>query len=367
LRDLGKLRIAQVSPLYESVPPKLYGGTERVVAYLTDELVRQGHKVTLFASGDSITTAELVPCCGEALRLSGGKEPFAPHFVQLEQVLRRASDFDIIHFHTDFLHYPVSRRASYAHITTLHGRLDLPELAPLYREFHEMPLVSISEAQRAPLPWANWQTTVHHGLPLDLLSLGEGKGSYLAFLGRISPEKRCDRAIAIAKRFGMPLKIAAKVDKADAEYYESAIRPLLNHPLVEFIGEIGDHQKSDFLGNAYALLFPIDWPEPFGMVMIESMACGTPVIAFPGGSVREVVDDGITGAVVTSIDEAVKTLAERVPAMSRLGVRAHFEQRFSAERMASDYVSVYGRMISRKHRVRVAAEPVAQALPGLAA
>ncbi|RMF47135.1 MAG: glycosyltransferase family 4 protein, partial [Deltaproteobacteria bacterium] len=266
------MKIAQVSPLYESVPPKLYGGTERVVSWLTEELVRQGHDVTLFASGDSVTSAKLVPCASSALRLAGCREPLAHHLVMLEEVARRLEEFDIIHYHVDYLHFPLSRRSRVPQLTTLHGRLDCPDLAPLFREYRDMPLVSISDDQRRPLPFANWFGTVYHGLPEELFQLNAGGGDYLAFLGRISPEKRPDRAIEIAKRAGWPLKIAAKVDRADQEYFEREIKPLLNHPLVEFIGEINDADKQEFLGQALALLFPIDWPEPFGLVMIEAMA-----------------------------------------------------------------------------------------------
>jgi len=275
------MKIAQVSPLYESVPPKLYGGTERVVSNLTEELVRLGHDVTLFASGDSRTSAKLVAPCSQALRLDADcRDQMAYHMILLDQVFERIKDFDIVHFHIDYLHYPLSRRATTAHVTTLHGRLDLPELATLYRRFPDVPLVSISDAQRRPIASANWQGTVYHGLPRDLYEFHPATGKYLAFLGRISPEKRVDRAIEIACRSGLPLKIAAKVDPADREYFKCEIEPLLDDPLVEFIGEIDDRQKSEFLGGALALLFPIDWPEPFGLVMIESMASGTPVIGW---------------------------------------------------------------------------------------
>jgi glycosyltransferase involved in cell wall biosynthesis len=335
------MKIAQVAPLYERVPPQLYGGTERVVSYLTEELVRQGHEVTLFASGDSITSAELVPICANALRLDDSViDPLAYHVLQLERVFCRAGDFDIIHFHTDYLHFPLSRLFMEPHITTLHGRLDLPDLVPLYRVFGDMPTVSISAAQREPLPWINWQGTVYHGLPLDLYRSYPEPGEYLAFLGRISPEKRVDRAIEIAVRLDMPLKIAAKVSKADRDYFEVEIRPLLAHPLVDFVGEIGEAEKNDFLGNAYALLFPIDWPEPFGLTMIEAMACGTPVVAFSCGSVPEIVDPGVTGFVVDSMDEAVQAASD-VSSLSREGCRQTFEERFSAKRMAEDYVAIY--------------------------
>jgi len=335
------MRIAQVAPLYESVPPKLYGGTERVVSYLTEELVRQGHDVTLFASGDSVTGAHLVACTPRSLRLDDIHiEPLAHNVVQLDKVFRVAHKFDIIHFHTDYLHYPLARRFGVPNVTTMHGRMDLPELPVVFHQFPNMNLISISDAQREPLPWANWQGTVHHGVPTDLYTFRETPGKYLAFLGRISPEKRADRAIEIARRLGMKLKIAAKVDKVDEEYFKEQIEPLLNDPLVEFIGEIGEKEKDEFLGNAYALLFPIDWPEPFGMVMIEAMACGTPVIAFQGGSVPEVIQDGVNGFICTNIDEAAQAV-ERVPELRRRQCRQVFEERFSAERMAKDHVKIY--------------------------
>jgi glycosyltransferase involved in cell wall biosynthesis len=340
------MRIAQVAPLYESVPPKYYGGTERVVSYLTEELVRQGHEVTLFASGDSVTKAHLVAACRRALRLDRHcVDQMAHHILMLERVLQRAGEFDVIHFHVDYLHYPLSRSHSYVHVTTLHGRLNISDLVPLYREFQDIPLVSISDAQREPIPWANWQATIYHGLPHDLYWFRAQPGSYLAFLGRISPEKRVDRAIEIAKRVQIPLKIAAKVDRVDAEYFESVIEPLLRDPLVEFVGEIGDGEKDEFLGNAYALLFPINWPEPFGMVMIEAMACGTPVIAYRKGSVPEVIDEGSTGFIVQDLEDAVEAV-RRVPELSRARCREVFEQRFTAERMANNYLQVYTRLIN---------------------
>jgi glycosyltransferase involved in cell wall biosynthesis len=322
----------------------MYGGTERVVSYLTEELVRQGHEVTLFASGDSVTAANLVPCSPRSLRLDENCiDQLAHHIVMLERVARTASSFDIVHFHIDYLHFPMSRRGNYAHLTTLHGRLDIPDLVPVYREFRDMPVVSISNAQRKPLPGVNWQSTVYHGLPADLYTLHAEPGKYLAFVGRISPEKRVDRAIEIAVRAGMPLKIAAKVDRVDREYFEDVIEPLLDHPLVEYIGEIGDHEKDEFLGNATAFVFPIDWPEPFGLSMIEAMACGTPVIAFPCGSVPEVIDHGVTGFIANNMDEAVDTVG-RIHTLSRERVRQVFEQRFTAERMARDYVALYERL-----------------------
>jgi glycosyltransferase involved in cell wall biosynthesis len=341
------LKIAQVAPLFESVPPKLYGGTERVVSYLTEELVRQGHDVTLFASGDSVTAARLVAPSTQALRLDPRCiDPLAYQTLLLEAVLREASHFDVVHFHTDYLHFPSSRRLPIRQVTTLHGRLDLPDLQPLYREFADMPLVSISNAQRTPLPWVNWQATVHHGLPENLYAFQPKAGRYLAFLGRISPEKRADRAIEIARRVGMPLRIAAKVDRVDREYFETRIRPLLRDPLVEFVGEIAERDKQDFLGNAFALLFPIDWPEPFGLVVIEAMACGTPVIAFRNGSVPELIDDEVSGFIVGNVVEAAAAV-ERVPVLRREICRQMFLERFTASRMAEGYIEVYRRLSRR--------------------
>jgi glycosyltransferase involved in cell wall biosynthesis len=340
------MKIAQVAPLYESVPPKLYGGTERVVSYLTEELVAQGHQVTLFATADSKTRAELVPVVEQGLRLAPGCQiPIAHHYVMFEQVLSCASSFDIIHFHTDFLHFALARRlVGTSHVTTLHGRLDIPDLI---EEFWDIPVVSISDNQRTPLSFADWQATVYHGVPLDLYSFSATPSNYLAFLGRVSPEKRLDRAIEIAKRTGIPLKIAAKVDKADEEYVHEKIRPLLDHPLVECIGEIEEDRKNDFLGKARALLFPIDWPEPFGLVMIEAMACGTPVIAFSHGSVPEVIDEGISGYIVESVDEAVQAVL-RTPDFDRARARSQFEKRFTAKRMAHEYLALYQRLIERR-------------------
>ena len=338
------MRIAQIAPLEESVPPHAYGGTERVVHFLTEELVRQGHQVTLFASGDSHTAAELVPICRRGLRLDPDSRDPLPHLVLLiERLAQRAADFDVVHFHTDHLHLPIARRTSAAHVTTLHGRLDLPDLAPLYAEFTDVPLVSISDAQRTPLPFPRWVATVHHGLPRDLYHLAEERGDYLVFLGRIAREKRLDRAIEIARRVDMPLKVAAKLDRRDREYFEEEIEPLLADPRVELVGEVGDAEKQEILGNAYALVFPIDWPEPFGLVMIESMACGTPVVAWRHGAVPEVLDDGETGFVVDDLDAAVAAV-ERVGDLSRRRCREVFEERFSTERMASDYLAVYQRL-----------------------
>ncbi len=342
------MRIAQVAPLYESVPPRLYGGTERVVSWLTEELVSLGHDVTLFASGDSVTTARLVAGCKTALRLDADcVDPIAHHALMMEKVFSQAGDFDLIHFHTDYLHFPLCRREQVLSLTTLHGRLDLPDLVPLYKEFREMPLVSISNAQRKPLSWVNWLGTVHHGLPAQSLALGDGGGGYLAFLGRISPEKGLDRAIQIAIRSGMKLKVAAKVDRVDRDYFEKMIKPLLDHPLVEFIGEIGNHEKQDFLGNAAAFLFPIDWPEPFGLVMIEAMACGTPVIAHPFGSVPEIVPDGVAGFLVRDIDQAVEAV-NRIGEIDRSDCRRHFDLHFTAERMAREYLNIYQQLVDRE-------------------
>ena len=342
------MRIAQVAPLYESVPPKYYGGTERVVSYLAEELIRQGHEVTLFASGDSVTRARLVAACQRSLRLDKHCiDQMAYQILMLERVFQRAAEFDIVHFHVDYLHFPLSRRQPITHVTTLHGRLDIPDLVPLYREFRDMPVISISNEQREPLPWANWQATVYHGVPTSLYQFRSEPGSYLAFLGRISPEKRLDRAIKIAKQAQIPLKIAAKVDPVDKDYFENAVKPLLRHPLVEFVGEIGDGEKDEFLGNAYALLLPIDWPEPFGLVMIEAMACGTPVIARRRGAVPEVMEEGHTGFIVRNLEEAVEAV-RRVPELNRKRCREFFEKRFTATRMAHDYLRVYERLIRRR-------------------
>ena len=342
------MRIAQVAPLYESVPPKLYGGTERVVSWLTEELVRLGHDVTLFASGDSMTTARLVAGCAESLRLSpDSTDHWAHHLILMEHVLREQDQFDLIHFHIDYLHFPLSRRERYVHVTTLHGRLDIPDLVPLYDVYHDIPVISISDAQRDPLPRLNWQGTVLHGMPKENYSLHRKAGGYLAFLGRTSPEKGLDRAIEIAKAAGMPLKIAAKIDKADQEYFDACIRPLLDGPNIEFVGEVGFPQKNEFLGNAAALLFPISWPEPFGLVMIEAMACGTPVIAYPFGSVPEVVAEGVSGYVVPDMQGAIEAV-KKIDRIDRKKVRKHFEQHFTADRMAQEYLKIYERLVSRK-------------------
>lgn len=336
------MRIAQVAPLYEAVPPRLYGGTERVVAHLTDALVALGHEVTLFASAEARTSATLAPVRDQAIRLDPAplKSDLAAHLHQLAEVRARAAEFDIIHFHTDMIQFPMFEGMSSRTLTTLHGRLDLKDLPEIYRRWPQFPLVSISDSQRRPLPWANWAATVHHGMNADLYRFSPTSAGYLAFLGRISPEKRPDRAIAIASAAGRRLKIAAKVDNADREYFEDEIEPLLLSPEVAFIGEIGDGEKSVFLGGAEALLFPIDWPEPFGLVMIEAMACGTPVIAWDNGSVSEVIEDGLTGFIVRSEAEAAAAVA-RLPQLDRGAIRARFEERFSAIAMARRYVEIY--------------------------
>ena len=338
------MKIAQVAPLWERVPPRLYGGTERVVAYLTDALVEAGHDVTLFASGDSLTKARLVGVGDCALRLDPRpRDPLLSHLMLIETVLRRADDFDLIHFHIDHIHLPVTARTGAVHVTTLHGRLDVPELDRMCRLFPRAPVISISHAQRRPLPWLNWVATVYHGLPPDLLRPQLAPGKSLAFLGRISPEKRPDRAIELAKRLGIPLRIAAKVDKADQTYFEAKIKPLLDCPLVEYVGEIGEEEKSEFLGNACALAFLIDWPEPFGLAMIEAMACGTPTIAFACGSVPEVIEHGRSGFVVHSMEEAVEA-AKNIGAIDRAACRRIFEQRFSASTMAEGYAAAYEKL-----------------------
>ncbi|HKE01336.1 MAG TPA: glycosyltransferase family 4 protein [Planctomycetota bacterium] len=346
------MRIAQVAPLYESVPPKKYGGTERVVSYLTEELVARGHDVTLFASGDSVTKAKLVAGSPRSLRLdSGCVDRLAHHVLLLEQVARRAGDFDVIHFHVDYLHFPLSRCAGLLNVTTLHGRLDLPDLPAIYREFAEMPVVSISDNQRVPLPHARWVATVHHGLPPDLYRFHDAPGRYLAFIGRISPEKGVDRAIEIAARAGAELRIAAKVDDVDREYFERVVKPLLAQPHVEFLGEVGEPEKEELLGNARALLFPIDWPEPFGLAVIEAMACGTPVVAFRRGSLPEIVVDGVSGFLVDDAEQAVAAV-ERVGRLDRRMCRDAFEERFAVGRMADDYLRVYEALPDPRARAR---------------
>ena len=337
------MKIAQIAPLYESCPPRLYGGTERIVSYLTEELVRQGHDVTLFASGDSRTSARLVSFCDTALRLDPRiKDPIPSHVVMLDHVRAVAGAFDVLHFHVDVLHYPLIRDFADKTITTLHGRLDLPELRGVYSAFAHVPLVSISSDQRKPMPPANWVGMVHHGLPADLLPFSPSpRGDYLAFLGRISPEKGPAKAIEIATRAGRKLKMAAKIDRVDEAYWEEAIKPLIDaHPNVEFVGEITERDKPRFLGEAAALLFPIEWPEPFGLVMIEAMACGTPVIAFPSGSAPEVIDDGVSGYLVDDVGEAVQAV-RRIERFDRRQARACFERRFTIDRVARDYVNIY--------------------------
>jgi glycosyltransferase involved in cell wall biosynthesis len=340
------MNIAQISPLWESVPPVLYGGTERIVSYITEELARLGHHVTLFASGDSKTAARLQAACPNALHMQadGPVNRDAPLVLMLEQAFGKdAEQFDIIHSHLDFLSFPMSRRCTTPTLTTLHGRLDLPELGSVFKEFSDMPVVSISNAQRTPLPDANWQGTVHHGLPKDLYSFHPRPGSYLAFLGRISHEKRPDHAIEIAKRVGMPLRIAAKVDPVDRAYFEAQIEQLLEHPLIEYVGEITDAEKCDFLGDAAAVLCPYDWPEPFGLVLIESLACGTPVLAYRRGSIPEIIDDGVTGFVCETLDEMVSAIG-RIPLITRQHCRWAFEERFTVQRMVEDYLALYERI-----------------------
>ena len=357
------MRIAQVAPLAEAVPPKLYGGTERVVAYLTDALVELGHDVTLFASGDSDTKATLCPIWPRALRLDPDvKDHFAPLFMQLETVARRAHEFDLIHCHIDYFGYPLLRRLGTPSVTTLHGRLDLPELQPLYRLYSDIPVVSISDSQRVPLPEANFVATVLHGLPQNLLSKGDGRGGYLAFLGRVSPEKAPDAAIRIAARAGIPLKIAAKVDRVDRDYFKTTVEPLLGQADVEFIGEIREDQKQEFLGNAAGLLFPIAWREPFGLVMIEAMACGTPVIAFENGSVPEVLENAVTGFIVHSEDQAVDAV-RRIGTLDRTRIRGEFERRFTAQRMAKNYLKLYERLVQARRLPALAIRTVEDELP----
>lgn len=338
------MKIAQVSPLYESVPPKTYGGTERVVSFLTEELVAQGQDVTLFASGDSQTAAKLIAATPQSLRLSKNSvDHLAHHIAMLDDVMRMAPEFDVIHFHIDYMHFPLSRYCALPSVTTLHGRLDLPDLIPVYQRYKDAPLISISMAQRKPLSRVNWVGNVPHGLPSELHKFYPRGGNYLAFLGRISPEKRVDRAIEIAKRAGMPLKIAAKIDNADKEYYDAKIKPLMNDAHVEFIGEIAEHEKGEFLGNAHGYLFPIDWPEPFGLTMIEAMACGTPTIAFNCGSVPEVMQEGLTGFIVDTMDQAVAAV-EKIDTIERTACRNVFEKKFTATKMAEHYIEIYQSM-----------------------
>jgi glycosyltransferase involved in cell wall biosynthesis len=350
------MRIAQIAPLVESVPPTLYGGTERVVSWLTEELVALGHDVTLFASGDSVTKATLEPIVPCSLRLAGIHNSTPYNIIMLDRVAARHQDFDVVHFHIDFFHYPLFRRLAHKTLTTLHGRQDLPEMPDIYRAFPHMPLVSISDHQRKPVPSVNWRGTIYHGMPEGLLVEGKGDGGYLAFLGRICADKGILPAIEIARRAGLALKVAAKVDPADQAYFDAEVRPVLEHsPHVEFIGEIGDAQKPEFLGKARALLFPISWPEPFGLVMIESMACGTPVIAFNCGSVPEIMEDGLTGFVVDGIEDAAAAVG-KLDRLFRPTIRSRFEERFSARAMALEYVRIYQELATSDEAVAVAAE-----------
>jgi glycosyltransferase involved in cell wall biosynthesis len=350
------MRIAQVAPLTEAVPPKLYGGTERVVHWLTEELVALGNDVTLFASGDSVTSAKLDATWPKALRLDGSvRDANALHMVMLERVRQKCDneEYDFLHFHLDYYPFSLFERQPTPFVTTLHGRLDLPEHQPVFTTFSSVPVISISNAQRRPVPQANFVQTIHHGLPETLLMPQPVKQSYLAVLGRIAPEKGVDRAIKIAIRCGIPLKIAAKVDRADQEYFDEIIRPLMDHPLVEYIGEISDHEKSDFLSGAIGLLLPIDWPEPFGLVMIEAMACGTPVVAFNRGSVPEIIDDGLTGFIVEDETSAVAVVG-RLATLNRDAIRKQFEKRFTARRMALDYLAAYRSLMeARAPRIKL--------------
>jgi glycosyltransferase involved in cell wall biosynthesis len=344
------MKIAQIAPLYESVPPKFYGGTERVVSYLTEELVRLGHDVTLFASGDSVTSANLVKCSERSLRLDPKcKDKLAYHIMMLDKVFADPGEFDIFHFHIDYLHFPLSRRTNIKRITTLHGRLDLPDLVPLYKQFSDEPLVSISDSQRTPLEFANWQRTIYHGLPTEVYPFHEKPQPYLAFLGRISPEKGLDQAIEIAKKSNIALRIAAKIDEVDIDYFIRSGQPIMNDPMVEFIGEIGEKDKAEFLGNATALIFPIVWPEPFGLVMIEAMSCGTPVIAYGNGSVPEIIRNGVNGYIVENQEEAVAAV-QKITELDRKQCRDDFVERFSVERMASDYVELYEHILENDTR-----------------
>src|SRR5262249_9520597 len=351
------MKIAQIAPLMESMPRRLYGGTERIVSYLADELVRLGHDVTLFASGDSVSSAELVPCAPMALRLDANVRDFIPYYMlMLDRVRRMSDEFDFLHFHIDQFHFPLFRSIANRTVTTLHGRQDLYDLKPLYVAFGEMPLVSISNDKRKRIGGSTVVATVYHGLPPDLLKPNYApRDGYLAFLGRISPEKRPDQAIQIAKAAGIPLKIAAKVDKVDRDYFREVVEPLLDEPGIEFIGEINERSKTEFLGQAPALLFPVDWPEPFGLVMIEAMACGTPVLAFRRGSVAEIIDEGVTGAIVDSPERAAQILPQ-VLALDRRKVRRRFEERFSVTRMAKDYLQVYRSLLRREASAERAAE-----------
>ncbi len=348
------MRIAQVAPIFESVPPKAYGGTERVVSYLTEELVRQGHEVTLFASGDSLTSARLVSPIDRAIRADPRNRWLAYHEIQMDMVAELAAEFDVIHFHTDYLHFPLARRLGVPSVSTLHGRLDLPELPPVYQRFFDLPLISISKSQRRPMPWGDWRGTVYHGLPRHLYSFCGTPDNYFAFVGRISPEKGIDRAIAIAKACDIPLYIGAKIDAADETYYKECIKPLLQHPLIEYLGEVSQSEKRELLEHAKALLFPVNWPEPFGLVLIESFCCGTPVIAYRHGSVPEIMEDGVTGFLVSKQDEAILA-ARRIDTIDRRGCRAVFERRFTVTRMAEDYLRIYRQIVSDPLRMSAGA------------
>lgn len=342
------MRIAQVAPLFESVPPKGYGGTERVISYLTEELVRQGHHVTLFATADSVTQGTLISSVAHPLRAEMlNRSWLAYDAIQMDKLARLAKNVDILHFHSDYLHFPLARQLGIPHVTTLHGRLDLPELIPLFEHFSNCPLVSISDNQRSPLPWANWSGTVHHGLPVDLMQFHPTKGKYFVFVGRLSPEKRVDRAIEIAIACDTPLQIAAKIDQADIDYFESTIKPLLTHPLIHFVGEVDEQQKHALLAQAKALLFPIDWPEPFGLVMIEAFACGVPVIAYSHGSVPEIIEHGVNGFIVHNQKEAIQAAMHIDQGIDRADCRACFEARFTASAMARNYLQLYQRLLSR--------------------
>jgi len=346
--SMPRLRIAQIAPLYERIPPKLYGGTERVVSYITEELVRRGHDVTLFAAGDAQTTARLHAACPQALRLAGKQE--LGGFLQLpmlSDVYENAEDFDVIHSHIDYWSFPFARLSKTPSVSTMHGRLDLKDLKPIYARYKTVPLISISDGQRMPVPFMNWISTVHHGLPRDLLNYSKGPGKYLAFLGRISPEKRPDLAIDIARKAGIPIKLAAKVDVVDRAYFDQVIKPRLAFPDVEYIGEINESQKNEFLGNALALMFTIDWPEPFGLAMIEALACGTPVIARSCGSVPEVLRNGVSGIMATEFDDLVQAV-KNIDSISREGCRKEFETRFTAEVMAVQYEHIFHSLISAR-------------------
>jgi glycosyltransferase involved in cell wall biosynthesis len=358
------MRIAQIAPLTEAIPPRLYGGTERVVSWLTEDLVALGHDVTLFASGDSRTAAKLDPIWPRALRLDEAVlDPMALHISMLEHVRRRAAEFDVLHFHLDYLPFSLFSRQATPFLTTMHGRLDLPEHQTVFNKFSSVPVISISDAQRKPLPQARWLRTVYHGLPASLLTPQPVEPRYLAVLGRIAPEKAVDRAIRIAQRCKLPLKIAAKIDRVDRDYFEREIRPLLELPGIEYVGEIGDADKSAFLSGALGLLMPIDWPEPFGLVMIEAMACGTPVIAYPNGSVPEVVEHGVTGFVVDNEAAAADIISKELAQLSRTAIRRRFDQRFTARRMANDYLEIYRELMTGSNRRRPAVNGVLRPQP----